>query len=219
MAWDRLGDFLRVQTLLKMFGATSSATVIAFLVHAIHAGVLISVFAVLAAFAGGGLIVSAVTAVGQRLRYRWKWLGGTRTWLEVYGGEKIALAVRHQGLPVKVRLRFQIDKSNKTELDEHREPHDLNLYTRVYGGVYRSIELSNNFDLAKADLATTRFREPNDRTLLTFHLPPIELTCPVGRFDASVEFQLHLFITTPSGVTQKTHKYKAVISPQARLAG
>lgn len=210
--WAAISHFLQAKELWLLLGGSGMAAGVAAIANAIEAGALVALFSTIAAFAGGGLIASESLDRLQKRRYR---LARPRTWLEVYGGPELVVAVRHAGLPAKVRVRVQMREMDR-RLPQHLEPCDLHLQTRPYGGTYRSIQVSDDFDLAKTTLASVHFQSGGSySSYVKIYLPGTEdIGCSVDRRDrARFVFDATLFVATPLGVVDNQQQtYEAIAS-------
>lgn len=129
-------------------------------------------------FAAGGLLMSFVVQGWQKRRYA---KNPPYTTLEILGGSNLTLLVKHEGLPVKARVRVQLQEFGDDMDAHHPEPYDVHLQTRTHGGSYRSIKVSDAFDIAKATLASVTTLQSNPIVRrFSVHIPGMdEIGCVI----------------------------------------
>ena len=185
-------------------------TAVAALVGLSNRHLLTALAGAVSAFAGGALVARLLFWVTQATRY---YFWPPRTTLELYEGARLTLAVEHHGLPVSARVRAQVLEFGD-DLERHDEPFDVHLRPKAHGGSFRSVELSEQSDLAKATLAS--LSRLNDRASdFRIHGPGMpDRGCVVQPgHDILLVLNTTLFLTTPLGTRKIEKQYKLTVNP------
>ena len=202
-AWNWISNLLQIRELWQLLGGGGFATVAAIV---LRGNPMLVIPATITAFAAGALIVSAGIGKYKQSCYR---RNPTMTWLDLHGGNNLTLDIRHQGLPVKVRARLTYREIQTKLLPQHDQTFDIHLQTRVHGGSYRSIEVSDEFDSARATVATTVLHRSSNLHAFELFLPGLGNTwCDIPISGLIVRMEITFFATSPLGTTQVIKKYE-----------
>jgi hypothetical protein len=196
--WRGLSHALQVRDLVVLFGGTSLAAAVARSAISHQAELIVVLFESVAAFAAGGLIAAGLVAGWPKFLY---WLRPPTTTLELHGRMNLTLEVKHKGLPVKVWVRLQLIEVGD-QLQPYFEPFDVHLQTTTHGGTHKTVEMSDEVNVAWAALATLR-KLDRDASQLTIELPRDDNVVVVQGTDfAALVMWIRRYISSPVGVAE-----------------